>query len=161
MKSPFLIFFIACFVVISVVILPSTTQTLLEYNFESEEVNYCFYTENFTSKTDNTYVLKSGVYDIVCCKYKNANSVKNKISNMLFGESLNVKNATQNDINNIKNYANCHKKIHEYFDDFEIYYCYDIRFPKFVIVNDKKINVQIAISTSDVTMGYPIILGEY
>ena len=161
MKSPFLLFLTMCFVFISIVILPNNENHLLKYDFESKNVSYCFYTDKFSAKTSDTYTIKSGVYDIVCCEYANADFVKKEIGDCLFGESLCVKNATKTDIKSTKKIAKNSQKICEFVGDTEIYYCYNVKFSKFVMVNDKKINFQIAISKDRITIGYPIILGEY
>ena len=161
MRNPFLIFFLACICFVSLLILPTDSKPIFDMKFESNEVTYCFYSDRSNEKINSTYVVESGIYNMFYCENKNVVSIKKLLKSNLFGESISIKNATKKDIEKVLKKANDYNIFFENFDNLKIYYCYNCKFPKYVILNDKKVNLQIAFCENNITMGYPIILGEY
>ena len=49
----------------------------------------------------------------------------------------------------------------EKFDEFWVIYAFSPKIEKFVVMNNKKVNTQIALKNKIITVGTPIILGSY
>ena len=59
------------------------------------------------------------------------------------------------------NKLNCTQVCSQEVDGISIYYFYTDKLPKKQIVNDKKINIHLAVKGDVVTLGYPFIYGSY
>lgn len=76
----------------------------------------------------------------------------------------NYKQATffgDENLDKIKNCINYIKVFEENIQNIDIEYGYCPQLNKFVIVNDNKINIQIAKIANKITVGYPMIYGSY
>jgi|GEM_PF-4709965 len=158
-KSPFFMFCILCVVAISVVVLPTNSKIVFEDIYYSKNITYCFYTNENYAK-NGVQVTDNGISKMIFCDYKDANKIKNSL-NSIYGESICIKNVDKKDISNIYKKIKNTKVLQENFENMQVFYCYDTKLSKFVIVDGKKINTQIAVCSDSITIGYPIILGEY
>ena len=99
------------------------------------------------------------MFNIVCCNYENADIVKKQLKNIL-GESVRIQ-ATETQKRIIqKNFADI-IVAKEFIENYVILNCYDSKLPRFVLLDGKRVNIQIAISESFVDIGYPLILNGF
>ena len=151
-------FAIFCLVIFCVVCLPIRGKAL-KYNFE-EKTTYFFYTTKFISDINNAKVVSNGNCSIVVCDDCYSDDVKQQLP-CVFGESMRIKDYSQKTLSDIKNrYSQAVMKT-EVLQNYEFMYCYDATLPKYVIVDGEKVNLQIAISKTEINIGYPLILNGY
>ena len=153
-------FLLFCFLAISLILLP-ITQTVFDVSSLGDiNATYFYFTSGEQQEIKSAHIIQNGVFEIVCCDFKNATSVKKQLNSIL-GESvrINVKSDNQKNLV-IKNFA---KNIvsEEIVDDYTILNCYDSKLPRYVLVDGKKVNIQIAISKNFIDVGYPLILNGF
>lgn len=152
-------FCLLCAVVLCFVCVNKRDKTIFEHQFLSQNVAYCLYTNDNIKIDDDITITDNGASKMIVCDPQKVTKIKNELSN-IYGESVTIYNANDADMAYINKI--CKTKIfQETFDNLIIFYCYDARLSKFVTIDGKKINMQVAISNDNITIGYPIILGEY
>ena len=157
-KRPFLFFGLLCAVLISVVIYPYP-ESGLNMAFKGKDITYCFYVNQLNEKIPNTYVIDNGVGCMVYCDKNDADTAKKMLGD-INAESVCLKNPCVDDIKIVDSLLK-NAILTENCGDVNIYYCYITTLLKYVTINGQKINMQIAIGKNIITIGYPIILGEY
>ena len=159
-KYKFFAFFVFCVATLCVVSVPEQSKVLLKKYLPYQNSTYCFYTQNTSFDIPNTSKIENGAENIIKCQLCFANETKQKLD-VIFGESICLQNydAKQKD-SVLQSILPIAKKI-ESVGDIQIFYCYDFELPRFVCVFGKKINLQVAISKNAITVGYPLILGDY
>ena len=160
MKYKICSFLVFCLAVLSVVSIKTPNVPLLFDYLPYQNATYCFYTQNFCGDIKNTEKIQNGAENIVCCGAKFASQTKRQLQ-FVFGESICLEAYCQNQKNClIKKILPIAKKI-ENIDEIEIFYCFDASLPKYVVVFEQKINLRVAVAKNALTVGYPLILGDY
>lgn len=160
MKYKFFAFFVFCVAILCVVSVPKQSKVLLKKYLPYQNSTYCFYTQNASFDIPNTTKIKNGMGNIIKCQLRFADETKQKLD-VIFGESICLQNYDENQKSLlVQNVSPITKKI-ESIEKIKIFYCYDSLLPRFVCVFGQKINLQIAISNNAITVGYPLILGDY
>ena len=155
MKKRLIIF---CLISFSLFTIPISKPVF--QNFENiEDITYYFYT-NSNVTFSNTNTIKCGNSFIISCGLNQAKEVKQTLTNVL-GESVRIKNYTSKTQRKIKNDYMPYIVRTEIVDDIEIYYCYDNSLSNFVNISNQKVNIQIAIKSNEIDIGYPLILNGY
>lgn len=128
----------------------------------SEKVNatHTFYTtQNISLKNANS--IKSGNGFLISTSSNNACIVKSTLNeNYIQGESF-CFDGTQDDITKILHSLNATIVKKEKFDGFTVLYAHSPKITNYIILNNKKVNIQIAYKNKIITVGTPIILGSY
>lgn len=106
-------------------------------DFNQQDVVDCGHMKIISSTTDFLEDLKSKDY---------------------LGQAIEVKNL---DVLEFIKKNNLDIKKVEYVDGLKIYNCYLTSLPKFVVVDNFKVNIQIAESDEVVKVGYPLIIGGF
>ena len=159
MKILRLRFAIFCLAVLLIISVPICKPVLLNYS-PATSVEYSFYTGVLSENINNASIIKNGNSAIVKCDGVYATSVRKQLDN-IYGESMKIKSADATYLQNLLNSFNGKILRQEKLDNIQIFYCYDSSLPRFVMSNNVKTNLQIAVSGNTVTIGYPIILGDY
>lgn len=159
MKTDKIKFSIFCLVIFAIVSLPVSQIALAGFVPDNSAI-YSFYTVDNISAIKNANIVKNGNSLIVSCDSKNASIVRNSIINVL-GESVQFTNPNNSTLNKINNYLK-DKLLHtETVGKTEIKYAYDQTLLRYVMVDGKKVNLQVATNGNLITIGYPLILGSF
>lgn len=110
---------------------------------------YCFYV---SGQVPSSSLIDRVINNMVFCDSKNAKAVRALLPNIK-GESITIENLKK-DVLKTLNYQKV--KV----NNFGIY-AYSVRNANFVRLDNKKINLQIAVRGNFTTIGFPIILGSY
>ena len=153
-KRRFLIF---CLIVLVLVFTPITKPVF--YDILNDDISYYFYASSISDKLCSE-VVKCGNAYIVQCNAKDAGLIKKQL-NGIQSESVRIKNYTDQTYQKIlQKYGDMIVKT-EAMDDMTIMLCYDKTLPQFAIVSNIKVNTQIAITKTEINIGYPLILNGY
>ena len=127
--------------------------------FSNEE--YYIYCLNICNDLTNCEIINNGNGYIIKTDINNAKLVKSKVSNIL-GESVRFK-STINKANDIIDFYNLKIIKEEKIEDILcIYgYCENNDFNNSILIDNNKVNLQVAFSNGYMTIGTPIILGDY
>lgn len=158
----FIMLFVFLFLLIS-------TYSLKPIFYEISKINnvifgeslYCYYclgvNENISSYAE---IIDNGNSYIVKTTINNKRIVKENISEIL-GESIKIK-TPKTTILKIINYYNINEVKEENVGDIYSFYGYSKNiFQNYVFIDEKPVNIQLAYSDGYLTIGNPIILGEY
>ena len=159
MKNGRMKFSIFCLVIFAIVRLPTTQLSLKSY-MPIDVYTYTFYTTDSITEIPNATIINNGTASIVSCLNENALDVRKSICNLL-GESVSIKNPSPKCISDVKNFIDKKVKFTEEIDGTKISYAYDSTLQHFIIVDDQKINIQVAQSKDCLVIGYPLILGSF
>lgn len=152
----FSIFCLIAFCLLSVV----NTKPVFDGLKNRENITYYFYVNQSNLKLSDANVTICGNASIVQCNAKNAVNIKNKL-NCISGESVRLKKYSSKTLNDILSIY-CHNVVDEdLIDNYKIYYCYDESLSKFVNIDSRKVNIQIAVSDDEINIGYPLILNGF
>ena len=77
------------------------------------------------------------------------------------GESVRINNYSQTTEQQILNKYQKYIVDLQLVDEYQIFLCYNPQINDFVIVDGKKVNVQIAIKNDEINLGFPLILNGY
>ena len=125
----------------------------------NDEISYYFYATS-VSESLGAEAVKCGNAYIVQCSGNDASNVKKQLDGIQ-GESVRIRNYTNQTYQRIlQKYSSLIVRA-EAFDDMSIFLCYDDSLPNFAVVSDIKVNTQIAISKDEINIGYPLILNGY
>lgn len=140
-----------------IVLLPNKNPV---FSFSSElDANYCFYTNNANISVDGASVVKNGDMFFVSCKSNVAQNVKQQLDN-IDGESISFQ-GTKNDALKFLSQFNYEIVFSEMVEDIFIIYAYCPTIANCVYVNNQKINIELAVNKSNITIGTPLIIGSY
>lgn len=122
---------------------------------------YSIYCLKVNEKIDNANVINLGNGFIVTTNNKNVASIKSKVSGIL-GESVKFL-TTKNSINKIIKMYDITVFKEENIGEIATLYGYSANknFTNNVLVDNKKVNIQIAFNKNVITVGTPLILGDY
>ena len=159
MKSAKLKFFIYCLILFCVVFLPITNPVFFDKNYK-DKVTYFFCTNKVDNNMISANVIDNGSGCIVVCEYEHCKSIKS-ILPVVYGESIRITNYSSSTLNYVLNkYMDSVVKT-EQIDDFYFIYSFDVTLPRYVTLDGHKVNIQVAISKSEINIGYPLILNGY
>ncbi|MBE5746090.1 MAG: hypothetical protein E7359_02250 [Clostridiales bacterium] len=130
-------------------------------NINYGEIIYSIYCLDKCENIENCEIINLGNGYIINTSLNNAKVIKSKVTNIL-GESIKFK-STINKINNIINYYNLNIIKKEKVDNIFCAYGFSnvLAQSNYIKIDNEKINLQIAFSNNYITLGYPIILGDY
>ena len=121
---------------------------------------YIFYAKNIGNLDDeNATIIKNGNSYIVKTTFENAKNIKSKLNNV-FGEAVRFDGNTIDAISAM-NKIGIDLKVSESVNNIQIFYGFVKGLEKYMFIGHEKINTEIAISHGKITIGYPIILGDY
>ena len=153
-------FCVFCLVVFCLALTGANNKIVFGHKPSSGEITYCFYTNDNIKEDDDVLIVNNGANKMVYCSFEKAGRIKGLLNN-IFGESFCIKNANSFDKEYIFENIKKTKILQENFENMQIFYCFDANLPKFVKIDGKKVNIQVAVCGDNITMGYPLILGEY
>lgn len=133
------------------------------YNIKNcyANANYSFYVADDIKFSNNyTEIENAGLGNIVTCNAQICNIVKKDLSNIV-GESITFEGTTRDVINLLDIYNASVVKTEHINEDILCVYASTSKFKNSILIDNQKINLQIAYSNGRVTMGTPIILGSY
>lgn len=159
MKSDRIKFSIFCLVVFAIVCLPLSKPVFKEYSNISN-CQYTFYVSGSVDKINNATVTKNGNASVVSCSAEFSGNIKNQLSDIL-GESVCFYKPSQKTANYILDMLTSKILFSENVQENKICYAYDETLPRFVMVNNQKVNLQIAINDNFIKIGYPLILDSF
>lgn len=159
MKKIFLFYILFCLVIASILIIPNKTLVFADIGKLNNLGQYCFYVKG-KYELNNCLCTNSGCGTIIQTNFKNAQKIKKEINNIQ-GESYCFKVSDEEIINKILNLFNAVIVKQQELEDLKIVYGYSAKLDKFVTDEGEKINLQICKNGTNVTVGYPIILGSY
>lgn len=146
------------FVIISFLILPNKKPIFADsLDFQKITTTYTFYT---LEKTDESLsYTKNGDAFIVSCDAYEAGYVKQRLGKIL-GESVCFKGDKIAGLNFISklNYTSI---LTEDVNGIFTLYAYSPKIENYVYINNKKVNIELAVNKGVVTVGSPIIVGSY
>ena len=158
MKVTRLRFSIFCLIVLSLVCLPFQ-KVAFDFDFD-ESITYFFYTPHIDFEIRDAKVISNGNSSIVSCNLDSSKDVKEHLPT-IFGESVRIEHYSKETLLLIyKKYSQKALRT-EKVDNYQFIYCYDQSLSNFVIVDSLKVNLQIAITESEINIGYPLILNGY
>lgn len=156
-KKLFTLYFIMVFVIISFLILPNKKQIFADSLDYKDVATYSFYT---MEKTDESLsYTKNGDIFIVSCKAEQSGSVKQKLGKIL-GESICFKGDKIAGLNFISQFDYTCILTEDVNGIFTLY-AYSPKIENYVYINNKKVNIELAVNKGVVTIGSPIIVGSY
>lgn len=125
------------------------------------EATYSIYCLNIPSDLQYCDIINNGNGYIINTNINNVKYIKSKISNIL-GESVRFK-TTLNKINEVIKLYNLNIIQEEKIDNIVCVYGYSNSndLTNSIIIDNKKVNMQIAFYNDFITIGTPIILGDY
>lgn len=130
-------------------------------NFVYNNAEYSVYCLDLTENLSDCVIIKNGNSNIIKTNLKNAKYVKSHASYVL-GESIRFFSCKLNIEKLIDYFKISVKKIEKTNDIFCLYgYCPDKNFTNSVEIENCLINIQIAFKDDYITIGTPIILGDY
>lgn len=136
-------------------------NNLCELSF-SQEGTYVLYVsgDNFIDD-NNSQVIKNGNGYVVKTNQQNAKKLL-KSSYEISGEAIEFKDVSvQNLLNEITSKLEIKVVGYEYLEGVTVINCYSKILEYFIIINNQKVNLQIAHNKNDVTIGYPLILHSF
>ena len=151
---------LAIFLLISFCLICVPTQSPVFDFLNNENITYFYYVSAKDLKLKNAVVITCGEQSIVECKPNQAKSIKNQLGQIL-GESIRIKNCDKNVIDKILDDYNDMAVYKEDIEGYRFIYCYDKTLSNSVFLKNQKVNIQIAISGSEVNIGYPLILNGF
>ena len=158
MKNIKVRFAVFCLLVIAVVALP-VQSPVFKKNYDNF-TTYYFFAKTINHKNPNAKYVKNGNAYVVSCKFEDAKEVKNGLFDVL-GESIKVKNYSQTTKNDIlKRFENLVVSM-QFVDKYVVLQCYDKSLENYLIVDGKKVNIQIALTDAEINIGYPLILNGF
>ena len=141
-------------------ILPNKTPVYSVLACSEISGQYVFYAKDVSHLDDShALVIKNGSSYIVKTSFENAKKVKSKLFN-IFGEAI-CFDGTLKDALAAMNKIGMDLKIEESIDTIKIFYGFVSGLEKYMFIKNQKINTEIAISQGKITIGYPIIIGDY
>ena len=156
-KKLFALYFIMVFVIISFLILPNKKPIFADNLDYDNLVTYTFYT---LEKTDDSLsYTKNGDAFIVSCDANQAVQVKQKLEKIL-GESVRFNGDKIAGLNFISKF-NYTSVLTEDVNGIFTLYAYSPKIENYVYINNKKVNIELAVNKGVVTIGSPIIVGSY
>ena len=159
MKRNGLIFSVFCLAVFSIICLPLQKPKLTGI-IDGNNYTYSFYTNKLENQIPNAKTIKNGNTSIVRCEANYVQSVRNCLSDVL-GESVVVKSPSKEQMKRILAYLKDKTFRSEVVDKTEIVYAYDETLNRYIMIDGQKSNIQVAIKNDLVTIGYPIIFGDF
>lgn len=140
---------------------PSFADIFKESDLFFSDIKYSIYCLNIEKNLSNCRVLNIGNGYIVSCRAEDASYIKKHSSNVL-GESISFKSIFTK-IDKILNAYNINIIKEEKVGDIYSLYGYinKSEFNNSVTIDGNKVNVQIAFNNGIITVGTPIILGDY
>lgn len=156
-KTMLALYFIMVFVVISFLILPNKKPIFGAKAVVGQSIKYTFYTVDESDK--NLTFTKNGNVFFVSCNLQDAGKVKQKLSNIL-GESVCFKGDKVAGLNYISSF-NYTSILTEDVNGIFTLYAYTPQIENFVYINNKKVNIELAVNKGVITIGSPIIVGSY
>lgn len=140
-----------------IVLLPDKNPV---FSFSSElDANYCFYTSNACIDAKEVNVVKNGDMYFVSCESNIAKKIKQQLDSV-DGESISFQ-GTKNDALNFLSQFDYEIVFSEVVEDIFIIYAYCPKITNYVYVNNQKINIELAVNKSNITIGTPLIIGSY
>ena len=152
-------FYIVTFVLLGLLLCPVGEEfcTLSE---DYEIGIYEFYLTEFV-ELDSAETIRNGDGWIVRCAIERARSIKKEIGENIEGESFTIYGGKEI-VNKIIDKAQASIVKEGKTGDVYCYYLYSGKInARSITVFDRKVNLQIAVSKNEITVGYPIILGSY
>ena len=159
MKRNGLIFSIFCLIVFSIICLP-LQKPKLSGLLDGNNYTYSFYTNGIANLIPNAKIIKNGNTSIVRCEANYVSSVRNCLSDVL-GESVVVKNPSKEQVKKILNYLQNKTFRSENIDETHIVYAYDETLNRYIMLDGQKTNIQVAMKNDTITIGYPLIFGDF
>ena len=121
---------------------------------------YIFYAKDASNLDDNdAQVIKNGNSYIVKTSLEKAKKVKAKLTDIL-GEAI-CFDGVLKDALTAMNKIGMDLKIEENIDNVQIFYGFVSGLENYMFIGNEKINTEIAISQGKITIGYPVIIGDY
>ena len=158
MKNEKVRFSVFCLVVALIVCLPVSSPLFKEK--VCENMKYYFYAKDVILKSESAEYIKNGNSYIVCCSFDDASKVKKQLDGIM-GESVRIINCSKNTKQKILSRYQKYIVDEQCVDEYQTYLCYNPQINDFVIVDGKKVNVQIAIKNYEINLGFPLILNGY
>ena len=152
-------FFTFCIFVVCLLILPVFEPIF--NNSYNQEITYFFYTFNLNYDIANASIINNGNYSIVACNINNAKQVKKQIKSRILSESIRIENYSDDTYHKVfDKYKKCIVKM-EQCEEYDFLLCYDSTLNNYVITENKKVNIQVAITKNQINIGYPLIFNGY
>jgi|GEM_PF-1133150 hypothetical protein len=149
------------FVIILITVTNTSNTAFVALKAHKPNAVYSFYVAGDVPVESNYYVINNaGLGSIVNCNMQSSTKVKSKLSNIV-GESVTF-NAPIKEVFSLIEFYNADIIKTEHINE-SIYtiYASSNSFKKCIFVDNKKVNLQIAYSNGVITVGTPIILGNY
>ena len=151
-------FSIFCLSILSIVCVPVIKPV---FNINGvENFTYYYYTYKTSENEQFSSVIDNGDYSIIVCNSQNYKEIKKKLP-IILGECIRIDDY---DKNTLKRILNKYEKMlvkKEKIDNYEVLLCYDDKLSQSVFVGEQIVNLQIAISTNQINLGYPLILNGF
>ena len=129
----------------------------LSQNYNATHTFYA--TESLNSNTAN--IIQNGNGFLISTNSQNAKKVLSELNSQnIQGESF-CFDGTFCDVQKILYSLNAQIVKKECFDDFQVFYAHSPKISKYILMNFKKVNMQIVLKNNKITVGSPIILGSY
>lgn len=141
-----------CIVVVALILPDFLVQKQSVLDFDSVKA-VSFVTDCESATKFNLDFVQNGSDAIAQVDVKQASELYQKIQPKCIVLSLDEK-----DLSKLTNFLNLKHFYQQNLDDMEIIYGYTDKFEDFTFVDNKKINVQIAVRQGDVVAGFPLIM---
>lgn len=156
-KKVFTIYLLLLLIVSSFVLLPNKSPIFALSS--GKEYEYCFYSRSEVIDINDATIVKNGNVNFIKCSGENAKKVKSQLIN-LDGESVTFQ-GTKNDALKFIHQFNYEIVYSEMVGKIFTLYAYSPQISNCVYVNNQKVNLEVAVTNSTVTVGTPVILGSY
>ncbi len=125
------------------------------------DIEYSIYCKDIEENIENSTIIDNGNSYIIKTNINNAKNVKGK-SNYILGESVRFK-STINGVEKLIKFYDANVVKTECVENIVCVYAFSEKLStkKFIEIDNQKINLQIAFSNNFLTIGTPIILGDY
>lgn len=166
-KRLLIVYVCFCVILSCICLLPNKTPVFNVVALDSRNVGYVFHTSDVSSlyssdgqkKYSDIEILKNGDNYIVKCQPFLASVIKKSLAN-LQGESIVFEGNRQDAFDYLSHY-NTQIVLTENVDGIFILYAYVPNIYDSIYINSQKVNIELAVKNNVITIGCPIILGDY
>lgn len=154
------IWLVICFlIIVSCFGFVSNGNLIFSDEVYKDDVIYTFHVSDIDNINDDIMAIQNGNEYILKCDYITAKNLKPSLRNIV-GETISYKSTFENVFDVINNF-DCKVVYTEKFNDIYTFYGYSNKIDLCSYVNNQKVNIEIAFNKGIVTIGSPIILGDY
>jgi len=158
-----------CYVVSSNKLLKSLNSNMVKTSVDSNQIDKQYAENNYVDVSNknniyyfnNTKIICNGSKQFIYFKTKNEFSNLNKIAKLNVQYYQVSVNCDYNYVNKLIKKLNAKVIFCEEVNSVKVMYLFSNNFKEYKVVNNKKVNFQLAYKNNNLTVGYPLIYGSF